>query len=162
MKKINYQLEIIESEESLKSELKKLSNSKLEERCEILIWLKSGQVSTMKEAMTLKNRSTTHGSTLWRLYKKEGLRGYLELHYKSRQSPLSGKKELEEHLRTEGFSTINEARIWILKTYNIEYTENGLGNYFRNKKIKLKTGRPHHPKKDEEKRKVYKKNTKLN
>ena len=110
----------------------------------------------------MKNRSANHGSTLWKLYQEKGLEGYLKLCYKSRQSLLADKPELEEYLATKGFCSINEARIWILKTYNIKYTENGLGNYFRNKKIKLKTGRPHHPKQDEEQRKAYKKNRNLN
>ncbi len=157
MRKIDYQTEIVESIEVLEQELKKLRKLKLIERCEILIWLKKGQVSTMKEAMNLKSRSSNHGNRLWKLYKEKGLSGYLKLSYNPRKSPLADKEELEEHLSTKGFSTINEARIWILETYNIAYTENGLGNYFRNKKIKLKTGRPHHPKKDEEKRDVYKK-----
>lgn len=162
MRKIDYPSNIKESKEELKQLLKTNLCPKLKERCEIIYWLKSGEVSTMKEAMVLKNRSLVHGRNLWKLYKEKGLSEYLKLNYKSRKSPLLGKKSLEEHLKTEGFSTINEARLWVLNAYNIEYTENGLGNYFRKHKIKLKTGRPHHPKKDEEKRMAYKKNTKKN
>ena len=158
MRKINYVSEINESVLELEQLLKEQTSSKLKERCEILIWLKSGQVLTMKAAVRLKNRTAVHGMSLWKKYKKGGITEYISLNYHSKQSQLTGKKELEEHLEKEGFRTINEARIWILKTYNINYTENGLGNYFRNKKIKLKTGRPHHPKKDEEKREAYKKN----
>ena len=161
MRKIDYKTEIKESEEYLRLEYLKLETPKLKERCEILIWLKSGQVKTMKEAMLLKNHSTNHGSNLWKKYKTEGLEKYLELHYKGRKSPLLGKKELEKHLSTKGFNTIKEAQKWILETYEIEYTENGLGNYFRSKKIKLKTGRPNHPKADDNKRAAYKKNTNL-
>jgi transposase len=158
MRKIDYKNEILESESALREAYKKLLKPQLQERCEILIWLKTGQVKTMKEAMHLKNRSLNHGTNLWKLYKKSGLGGYLQVNYRPQKSPLWNKKEFQEHLTKEGFSTINEARLWILKTYEIEYTENGLGNYFRNAGIKLKTGRPHHPKKDEEKRAAYKKN----
>ena len=161
MRLINYEKEIKETLEELQKAQKSLSSNKLRERCEILIWLKSGHLTTMKECVNLKGRSLSHGNRLWRLYKTEGLKGYLELKYLGQKSPLGSleeREELKRRLETEGFSTINEARLWILKVYNISYTENGLGNYFRAQKIKLKTGRPHHPKQDEEKRAVYKKN----
>jgi transposase len=162
MKKVNYTSIIQESVSDLEELRNSFSNKKLIERCEILIWLKSGQIKTMKECMKLKSRSISHGRDLWKLYKTEGLSGYLQLNYNPQVSPLEGKTELIERLKTEGFSTINEARLWILNTYNIRYTENGLGNYFRSHHIKLKTGRPKHPKQDEEKREAYKKNTRKN
>ena len=154
---VNYKIIIKESESELREVSKSLSSIKLQERCEILIWLKTGQVETTKQAMELKNRSKAQGQKLWKLYKTEGLSGYLKLKYNPRRSPLEGKPELEARLKSEGFSTIKEAQAWILKTYNITYTENGLGNYFRYRKIKLKTGRPHHPKQKEEERIAYKK-----
>ena len=158
MKKINYSEEIKESLELLQSSYTNLVTPKLLERCEVLIWLKSGQVLTMKAAMELKGRSSTHGQNLWNQYKKEGLEGLLNLKYKGPTSPLAGKEALKKILSEQGFGSINEARLWILQTYEIEYTENGLGNYFRANKIKLKTGRPSHPKKDETKRATFKKN----
>ena len=114
MKKIDYSSHIQEDKEELKKLLKTDLCPKLKERCEILYWLKSGEVSTMKEAMVLKNRSLVHGSNLWKLYKEKGLSEYLKLNYKLRKSPLLGKESLENHLKTKGFSTINEARLWVL------------------------------------------------
>ena len=162
MIKIDYPNEIQESIEELRSLHACEVHIKLRERLEILIWLKSGKVSTMKSAMALKSRSTNHGSRLWKSYRSGGMREYLSLNYIRKRSPLADRKELEERLNDEGFSTIKEARDWILSTYGLRYTENGLGNYFRRNKIKLKTGRPDHPKKDEVKREAYKKNTKKN
>jgi transposase len=156
MIKIDYPNRIRESESELRSRYKTLTSSKRQERCEILLWLKSGKVLTMKEAVSLKGRSTDYGNKLWKRYKNLGL----EVNYNPQKSPLEGKQELEDQLASEGFSTIKEAQGWILETYGIKYTENGLGNYFRQRKIKLKTGRPFHPKQNEEKCSAYKKNIK--
>ena len=157
MKRINYPEVIKESEAELKQQLRELNHPKLRERCEVLIWLKSGQVKTMKAAMSLKGRSTYHGNKLWKRYQADGLKSFLSLGYRKVRSPLADKEALENRLNEKGFSTIKEAQLWILQTYGLKYTENGLGNYFRNRKIKLKTGRPHHPKKDEALRMAYKK-----
>ncbi|MEM9985133.1 MAG: winged helix-turn-helix domain-containing protein [Bacteroidota bacterium] len=125
---------------------------------QIFLWLKSGRVSTMKEACHLLGRTDRNGNNLWRIYQAQGLRGLLTRKKgQGRYSPLRNKPELDQKLATDGFATINEARQWILDTYGIEYTENGLGNYFRANKIKLKTGRPSHPKQDDQAREVYKK-----
>ena len=162
MRKLAYPSLIKEDVSLLKSRLDLLANSNLRNRCEVLIWLKSGLVKTMKEAMALKGSHAQVGHTWWKLYTTSGLDVFLNHNYKGQTSPLDGKEDLEERLSNEGFSTINEARIWILDTYGIEYTENGLGNYFRARKIKLKTGRPTHPKKDNQKREAYKKNMRKN
>ena len=157
MRKVDYQQEISESESELRMKYEGLTSSKLQERCEILLWLKSGKVETMKAAVGLKGRSVDYCNKLWKRYKTLCLSDCLELKYNPQKSPLLGKEELAERLSKDGFSTIKEAQSWILSTYGIKYTENGLGNYFRHNKIKLKTGRPQHPKQDEQKRSVYKK-----
>lgn len=162
MRKIDYTKAIQESVTDLEKSYSELTKPKLRDRCEVLIWLKLGKVTTMMEASELKGITTMQGQRWWRQYKKEGLSSFLSSKHKGQVSPLTDKTELQDRLSKEGFSTINEARLWILQTYSIEYTENSLGNYFRHQKIKLKTGRPHHPKKDEEKRSIYKKNMKKN
>lgn len=162
MRIINYPELIKESATRLRELYKNISSFKLRNRCEILLWLKTGEVRSMKVAVALKGMSVSQGNNLWNQYKKEGIDGYLRLKYKPQRSPLADKEELGKRLSEEGFPTIKEAQEWILEKYNIKYTENGLGNYFRNKKIKLKTGRPHHPEQDEAKRTAYKKNMKKN
>ena len=157
MLKIDYPFEILESESALRTLYQHASHIKIKERLEVLIWLKSGQVSTMKTAAELKRRSKTWGNNLWKTYKNEGISGYCTLHNKPQESPLVNKKALSEQLSSDGFASIKEAREWIARTYQIDYTENGLGNYFRRRKIKLKTARPHHPQKDEKQRADYKK-----
>ena len=158
MIKIDYPKQIKESVEELESRLKKERHPKVYRRLEILLWLKSGKVKTMKAACDLKGMNKSQGNKIWRKYREEGLESYLSM-YKGigRYSPIKDKKELQDRLSKEGFSTINEARLWILETYGISYTENGLGNFFRANKIKLKTGRSSHPKKDEKLRSAYKK-----
>jgi len=158
MARINYQKEIKEEVLYLEKRLSTILIPKARNRCEVLIWLKSGRVTSMRQAIILKGMNKSQGSEWWKQYKSEGIDGFLTLKYKGQSSPLKDKTELKERLEKEGFSTINQARLWILKSYGLAYTENGLGNYFRRNKIKLKTGRPHHPEKDEVKRTAYKKN----
>ena len=125
MSGIDYTKEIGESVPTLEKRLKTLAKPKLRSRCEVLIWLKSGRVSSMRKAMTLKGMNKSQGCEWWKQYKSEGLDGFLHLKYKGAPSPLADKSELAERLATRGFATINEARAWILKVYGLEYTENG-------------------------------------
>jgi len=94
----------------------------------------------MQSAVSLKSRSKTYGNNLWKLYKSSGISGYLSLNYSGPKSPLSEKEEFWRRLQTEGFSSIKAAQLWIFEKYGLRYTENGLGNFFRHRKIKLKTG----------------------
>ena len=72
----------------------------------------------------------SQGNNWWKKYRKEGIAGFLRLNYKGRPSPLQEKEELEKRLNEEGFRTINEARLWILETYGIEYTEKWIRQLF--------------------------------
>jgi transposase len=81
----------------------------------------------MKEAVFLKGYTNAQGQNWWRQYRSEGLDGFLGTKGRGRKSPLEGKGELAGRLAKEGFSTINEAREWILGTYGIRYTEKNMG-----------------------------------
>lgn len=159
---INYQKSIKESISALESRLKTLTSIPLRNRCEVLIWLKSGKVKSMRACMVLKNMNKSTGADWWRIYQSEGLEGLLSTHHKGRTSVLDTHKGFWQHLNSEGFASIQEAIGWLADNYKIYYTENGLGSYFRRHKIKLKTGRPFHPSQSEEARLKYKKNIKKN
>jgi len=162
MRVINYPVAIHERVSELQERYRNLRSPKLLERCEILLWLKTGKVKTMKEAMSLKGRHTNHGRDLWKLYTSEGIAGYLSLKYRGPQSPLDNLPDFHEHLRTIGFSTLQEACTWLKEHHNLSYSISGLGNYFTRNKIRCKTGRPNHPKRDENERVAYKKNMRKN
>ena len=157
MSAIDYKSEIKESASHLETRVKSLLPPLLRHRCEVLLWLKTGKMSSMLACMRLKGMSKTTGTRWWQLYKSKGLDGLLSTDHKGQVSVLDDHSELWDRLTTEGFSTIKEARDWLFQEYGIRYTENGLGNYFRRRKVKLKTGRPHHPHKSEEERKAYQK-----
>lgn len=110
----------------------------------------------------LKAHNKSTGADWWRIYQSEGLDGLLSTHHKGSTSVLDKHKEFWQHLNSKGFVSIQEACAWLSEHYQIDYTENGLGNYFRRHQVKLKTGRPFHPNQSEEKRAKYKKNTKKN
>ena len=134
----------------------------LKDRCEILIWLKTGAIQSIQKAAKLKGYHTHYGNQLWAKYRDGGLDEYLCLKYKGQVSPLADLEGFWTRLNKDGFSTIKEAVNWLKSEYGLVYKENSLGNYFRTNKIKLKTGRTSHPQKDEEKRAAYKKNMRPN
>jgi len=157
MSTIDYKSEIKESAKDLGTRLKNLSSPLLRNRCEVLLWLKTGKMPSMLACMRLKGMSKTTGTGWWQLYRSKGLDSLLSTDHKGQTSVLDDHSGLWDRLTTEGFSTIKEARDWLFQEYGISYTENGLGNYFRRRKVKLKTGRPHHPNRSEEEREAYQK-----
>ena len=119
MRTVDYSSLIQEDVSCLKKLLKDLSSVKLRDRCEVLIWLKSGNVSTMKEAVSLKGYSVSQGQNWWKEYKSAGISCFLQLNYQGQKSPLRGKKALEERLSNKGFATINEAKDWIFNNMKV-------------------------------------------
>lgn len=162
MSKINYSSLITESLPDLEARFKTLSSLPLRDRCEVLIWLKSGKVSSMMACMALKNHNKSTGVLWWRTYREKGLDYYLSIQRPPNRSVLDDHPGFWERLGKDGFASIKEARDWLASEHQIIYTENGLGNYFRRHKIKCKTGRPHHPQQSVEERAKYKKNMKPN
>ena len=61
MRIVDYPTLIQEDVSCLEKLLKDLSSIKLQDRCEVLVWLKSGKVSTMKEAVYLKGYTVSQG-----------------------------------------------------------------------------------------------------
>ena len=148
MSVIDYTKEISESASTLEHRLKTLVKAKLRNRCEVLIWLKSGKVSSMRQAMILRNMNKSQGGELRKQCKSEGLEGFLHLKCKGRTSALDGNPAFWKRLGAEGFADVKEVRAWLAKTQGLKYAPSGLYDYFSRKGIKLKTGRPHHPKRD--------------
>ena len=134
---INYQTSIVESVSTLKTRLKTLTSMPLRNRCEVLIWLKSGKVSSMRACMVLKGYNKSTGADWWCIYQAKGLDGLLSTHHKGNTSILDTHEDFWHKLNTEGFISVQEACNWLATKYRIHYTENGLGNYFRRHKIKL-------------------------
>ena len=154
---IHYSTKIQESAEELAIRLSELKHPYLRDRCEVLLWLKTGKVRSMRQAMVLKGRHTNTGGNWWKLYQQGGLDSLLEPFEGHRVSPLDELTEFWARLEGEGFSQIKEAQCWLREHAGLDYHEDSIGNYFRARGVKYKTGRPHHPKKDEQKRAAYKK-----
>ena len=159
---ITYSTAISESSTELTSRLADLKLPYLRDRCEVFLWLKTGKVRSMRQAMVLKNKHTNTGVNWWKLYQEGGLDALLTPFEAHRSSPLDELEEFWERLENEGFSQIKEAQHWLQTHFGLRYHEDSLGNYFRAHGIKCKTGRPHHPKKKEAQRVSYKKNMKRN
>lgn len=158
MRVVDYPKEIKESVTELSDLLKQQSHAKLRVRCQVLLWLKTEKVSTMKQAMELQGYSTSQGQNWWKQYKSGGIAEFLSLRYSPQVSPLSGEPAFEARLK-EGFESLQQGVDWVKEHLGLEYSTAGFWRYLNRRKVKLKTGRPTHPKRDAQKRQAYKKNT---
>ena len=157
---IDYKTAITEDISELTEYLKIQTKVPLRDRCEVLLWLKSGKVTSMRACMELKNRNKSTGVEWWRIYVNGGLSALLVSHHKGRHSALDECSAFWDRLRNEGFSTLQEACDWLATHQQLTYSVKGLSSYFKRHQIKYKTGRPSHPNRSEEERNKYKKSMK--
>ena len=145
-----YSQAIAQSVEELQSLQKSQSKVVVYQRLQLLRLLKDCQAKTLTEASNLVGVSKRSGLRWWKQYKQEGFESLLEV-APTRQSRLS--KEQQQELIAEAakgeFSTIAEIAQWVEQSFGISYTEVGMWKLVKRLKIKKKTPRPSHVKKDE-------------
>ena len=150
MVRVSYQALIKENEEEL-SRLQKSSGKVLVyQRLQMLRVLKSGKVATLVEAAPLVGVTERSLQNWWRLYKQQGLESLLRVE-PNRRPRLTAQQQhdlIEEAGKGE-FSTIVEITAWVKQSFGISYTEVGMWKLVKKLKIKKKTPRPSHVKKDE-------------
>lgn len=146
-----YSQSIDQSVEELQSLQKSQSKVVVYQRLQMLRLLKQCQAKTLTAASKLVGVSKRSGLRWWKQYKQEGLESLLVV-APTRQPRLS--KEQQQELMAEAargeFSTIAEILRWVEQSFGISYTEVGMWKLVRRLKIKKKTPRPSHVKKDEE------------
>lgn len=146
-----YSKAIDQSVEELQSFQKSQSKVVVYQRLQMLRLLKECQAKTLTESSKLVGVSKRSGLRWWKQYKQQGLESLLVV-APTGQSRLSGQQQQEliaEAARGE-FSTIAEIATWVAQSFGISYTEVGMWKLVRRLKIKKKTPRPSHVKKDEE------------
>lgn len=153
-----YSRGIAQGVEELQSLQKLQTNVVVYQRLQLLRLLKDCQAKTLTEASNLVGVSKRSGLRWWKQYKQEGLKSLLVVAAK-RHPRLS--KEQQQELIAEAakseFSTIAEIQRWVEQSFDISYTEVGMWKLSRRLKIKKKTPRPSHVKKDEGAVKLFKK-----
>jgi transposase len=145
-----YSQAITQRVEELQSLQKSQSKVVVYQRLQLLRLLKECQAKTLTEASTLVGVSKRSGLRWWKQYKQEGFESLLVV-APTRQPRLSKQQQQEllaEAARGE-FSTIAEILHWVEQSFGISYTEVGMWKLVRRLKIKKKTPRPSHVKKDQ-------------
>ena len=151
MGRVNYQELIKESDEELSRCQKSSGKVLVYQRLQMLRILKAGKASTLVEAAPLVGVTERSLQNWWRFYKQQGLESLLRVE-PNRKPKLSAQQQhalVEEAAKGE-FSTIAEIAAWVEQSFGIDYTEVGMWKLARRLKIKKKTPRPSHVKKDEQ------------
>lgn len=156
----NYSQIISESSDELQVRQKASKKIVVYQRLQLLWLLKECQAKTLVEAAKLTGVSERSAQRWWKQYKQQGLESLLVI-VTPRQIRLSAEQQqalISEAAKGE-FSTIAEIVRWVEQSFGISYTEVGMWKLVRRLKIKKKTARPSHVKKDEAAVERFKKNS---
>jgi transposase len=156
---MNYESLIREDLEKLKQIAKKQKLVRDEKRIQFLIWLKSGEAKTQKEAGRKVGWQLRQSQKIWRIYREDGVQGVLEKTERRGFGKLSSVEisRLNEYLREFGARSLAEIRQYLKQSAGVEYTIGGVSDLCLRLKIKLKTARPANYKKDVGAVQAYKK-----
>lgn len=155
-----YSYAIDQSVEELQSLEKSQKKVVIYQRLHLLRLLKECKAKTLVEASSLVGVCERSGQRWWKLYKQEGIEALLVV-APTREPRLSQEQRstLVDEAAKGKFSTIAEIATWVEQSFGIEYTEVGMWKLVRRLKIKKKTPRPSHVKKDEGAVAHFKKNS---
>ena len=162
MPHIDYPNVITESPEQLHELEKRHRYTHLFQRVRMLRLLKSGECSNLGEAADALGYSRRQCQRWWSTYYAEG--GVDELLVSrvaqgGRQELITEEawEELEEVMKEGRIATYAQAHAF-LRDRGIEYANpDSVGQLFRRRKAKLKTGRPRHEKADPQEQEAFKK-----
>ena len=161
MPHIDYPNVIAESTEQLHELEKRHRYTHLFQRVRMLRLLKSGECSNLGEAADALGYSRRQCQRWWGAYTEGGLDELLvsRVDERGRQEFVTEKawEELEVVMKEGRIATYAQARDFLAKR-GVEYASaDSVGQLFRRRKVKLKTGRPRHEKADTEEQEAFKK-----
>ena len=161
MPHIDYPNVITESPELLHELEKRHRYTHLFQRVRMLRLLKSGECSNLGEAADALGYSQRQCQRWWGAYTEGGLDELLvsRVDERGRQEFVTEKawEELEVVMKEGRIATYAQARDFLAKR-GVEYASaDSVGQLFRRRKVKLKTGRPRHEKADTEEQEAFKK-----
>ncbi len=162
MPKIHYSRVIEEDPQELKEIEKYHRYSHLFQRVRMLRLLRSEECRNLGEAAQVLGYSWRQCHRWFASYKKGGLKELLEsrVSERGRQELVTQEafEDLEEAMNRGEIATISQADELLRQRHGIEYAHpDGVGQLLRRRKVKLKTGRPHHEKADPKEQEAFKK-----
>jgi transposase len=142
---------INESLEQLETLHKKQRLVRDEKRIRFLIYLKSGQSKSQKDAGQVVGWKLRQSQKLWQLYRESGVAGMLAKEDRRGFGKLSSVQigQLNRYLEEFGACSLAEIQQYLRETCGVHYTIGGLSDLCIRLKIKLKTVRPSNYRKDE-------------
>ncbi len=150
---------ISESLEELSEIEKKQRLVQFEKRVQYLIWLKSGEARTQKEAVIKVGWKLRQAQKIWQIYRERGLEAVLEKTDQRGFGKLSSVEigRLNGYLREFGARSLAEIQRYIREAFGVDYTIGGLSDLCIRLRVKLKTARPSNYQKNEAEVLRYKK-----
>jgi transposase len=163
MPHIDYPQLIEESVEELQKLEKRHRYTHLFHRVRMLVLLKSGEHSTVGEAVRALGYSRRQGQRWLSAYKEGGMEELLtsRVDERGRAELVTDEafSELEEAMKAGGIATVAQAHEF-LRRRGVRYSHpESVGGLLRRRKVKLKTGRPRHEKTDREEQEAFKKSS---
>ena len=163
MPHIDYPQLIEESEEELRKLEKRHRYTHLFHRVRMLSLLKSGECSTVGEAVRTLGYSRRQGQRWLCAYKEGSMEELLTSRVEQRgRAELVSEEafsELEEAMKAGEIATIAQAHEFLLER-GIGYSHpESVGGLLRRRKVKLKSGRPRHEKVDQKEQEEFKKSS---
>ena len=156
-------IEIFESAQTLKEKLKKETNSKKQQKLQVIYWIKTKQAESVGHLAVLVGKDRTTVSRWLSEYRKGGLDNLLTFKVSSgRPAKISEeieRKLVEELKDKEGFSSYKEIQKWLKVFYNKDVNYSVVHKWVRYRlKAKLKVPRPVDIKQKEGAIEAFKKN----
>lgn len=156
-------IDIKETERELKRLLSRENDSKIRDKLQTLLWLKTKKLYTVTQIANLFGCHRTTVQRWLNQYKKDGIQGILT-HKKSTGRPKiipeNIVRKLEEELKDElGFSSYQEVQKWLIVFHDLDVKYRTIHELVRYRlKGKLKVPRPISIKQNELEREAFKKN----
>ncbi len=160
MRKLPFPTLITESLNELREGERTEKSARLRLRIILLRLLKSGEMSSIKDACRVIGITAKRGYELWSLYQQKGFDEYLQLNYKARQTRLSIEQQahlIKKASDGRGFGSQQEVRRYLKEEFNVSYTQAGVCLLFQRLRIKAKQPRPSNVLADKEAQTEYKK-----
>ncbi len=162
MAKVRYSRVIEEDPQQLEELEKYHRYSHLFQRVRMLRLLKSEECRNLGEAAEALGYSWRQCQRWFATYKKGGLKELLKsrVSERGRQELVTPEafEDLEEAMKRGEIATVGRAHEFLRQRHGIEYSHpDGVGQLLRQRKVKLKTGRPRHEKADHREQEAFKK-----
>lgn len=157
---LDYGRAIKESKGRLFNLERRQTKALLRDRMRFLRLLKSGECPTQAQAGKAIGLGLRGAEKLWKKYCLEGLQGLLRYPYQGKKEKLSEeqKQQFQEELSKDNMQGLKQACRYVEEQNGVHYSVSAMHYVFKRLKVKKKTGRPVHYRKDTKGEKRFKKN----